>query len=508
MIGISLSLVTYKLLGNSKKPKVLNYWHYAQSGGYSLDPKDSDSYLNFVLMYQIVGTLLRNGKDGIYEPFLAESWLVKNEGKTYTFKLKNGLVTSRGKKINAREYSQVFHFLSKYLSSGDGGLVQFDRIVGMKEFLSGKAQSIAGIEVDDTSNSISFHFFEEPDDLLIAFTEPYFGFYNLDDFNDNGLRSLMELDCSGIFEIVEMSEDRRRVRIVRRNILSPPNQPVYKEIVLRLFNNSEFEGATESQLIYGAPDLKGEWLERYSFTNSDPNMLGALVLSPYLEPFSDINNRLYVRDTVHMYKDQIEVVSPRGQTTKYFNFLSIPTEDLSPKQKEKNDSISTANDKSKKLVEVAFFNLLGVEKHWIQEILDRVSEGVSFQLKLKQVDRTLPGEMTKVGSDEVYPARFVTVVVGGNASNQNNKMMFCSKLGVNFKDPSGRICDLVNKYEKKRGVIDQNYVNLFNRIIWEDGVVIPMMHLGFYWMHDSAVNPKVLRFGMGMPRLDLIEYNE
>lgn len=83
-----------------------------------------------------------------------------------------------------------------------------------------------------------------------------------------------------------------------------------------------------------------------------------------------------------------------------------------------------------------------------------------------------------------------------------------SNLACLAERPSGRICKLVSQYEKKSGVIDQNYIDTFNRIIWEDGVVIPMMHLGFYWMHDPSVNPIVLRSGMGMPRLDLIEYNE
>lgn len=512
LTSLILFLVSVSYLKKSSDRKsssrTLNYWHYSPSGGYSLDPKDSDSYLNFVLMYQIVGTLLRSSKDGVYEPFLAESWLVSNEGKTYTFKFKDDLVTSRGKKINAREYFHVFHYLSKYLSSGEGSLIQFDRIVGMDEFLSGKASSISGVQVDDTSNLISFHFFEKPDDILIAFTEPYFGFYNLEDFANNGLRSIGHLDSSGIFELVEVSEDRRSVRIVRRNRSDKSSPHVYDEIFLRLFNNSEFTSAGRDQLIYGAPDLKAEWFQKYKFTNSDPNMLGALVLSPYLEPFLDIDSRKYVRNAIRTYKDQFELKSPRGQTTDHFNFLSLSTDDLLIEKETKKIPISDLAEKNKKVVEVVYFNLLSVEQRWIQSILDKVSEGIRYKLILRQVDRAVPGEMQKVGSDRSYSARFVTVVVGGNASNQNNKMMFCSKLGVNFKDPSSRICKLVHQYERKSGLVDQKYINAFNRIIWEDGVVIPMMQLSFYWMHDSAVNPKVLRFGIGMPRLDLVEFNK
>lgn len=505
LIGILLSLVTYKLLENKKDSRVLNYWHYAQSGGFSLDPKDSDSYLNFVLMYQVVGTLLRNGKDGIYEPFLAESWSSSDEGKKYTFKFKSGLTTSKGLPITAKEYSKVFHFLSKYLSSGDGGLVQFDRIVGMISFLKGQSEFISGITVNEADNSISFLFLEPPDDLLIAFTEPYFGFYNLEDLSATGLKNPLNIDSSGYFKITSVSNDLREIRIERKVRDPQSDNKLYNEIILRLFKNDEFQETPNDVIVYGAPDFKVEWEKVYSFTVSDPNMLGALVLSPLLDPFIKQIERERIRDFVHLYKNDFSLNSPRGQISKYFNFLSKPNwnfDDL------KNSNSSEIKDSKKKIIDVAYFNLLNIEKNWINQTLEKVSQNFDYQLKLKQVDRSIPGEMAKVNSDQVYKARFVTVVVGGSASNQNNKMMFCSELGVNFKDPSKRICQLVESYEKKSGVLDQAYVDSFNQILWEDAVVIPMMHIGFYWMHDQRVNPKVLKFGMGMPRLDLIEYND
>ena len=492
-------------MGNTNEARTLNYWHYAQSGGFSLDPKDSDSYLNFVLMYQVVGTLLKNGIDGIYESFLAESWFASEGGKKYTFKFKTGLKTSKGLNITAKEYSKVFHCLSKYLSSGDGGLVQFDRIVGMDLFLKGQSEFISGVTVDESENSISFLFLEPPDDLLIAFTEPYFGFYNLEDLSSSGLKNPLQLDCSGHFKINTVRADLREIEIERR-VLAPGSQgALYNKIVLRLFKNEEFQTTPEDAIIYGAPDIKPEWEKKYSFTVSDPNMLGGLVLSPYLEPFNNSVEREHLRDFVHLYKNDFSLTSPRGQVSKYFNFLSKPKWDFSPTQW---TALHQEFAEAKKIIDVAYFNLLNVEKIWIDQVLEKVSKNFNYQLKLKQVDRSIPGEMAKVGGDKAFQARFVTVVVGGSASNQNNKMMFCSELGVNFKDPSKRICQLVGEYEKKSGVLDQAYVDIFNQILWEDAVVIPMMHIGFYWMHDSKVNPKVLRFGMGMPRLDIIEYND
>lgn len=507
MIAITLSLGIFRRLENNNHSRTLKYWHYAPSGGFSLDPKDSDSYLNFVLMYQIVGTLLKNGKDGVYEPYLADSWEVTQAGRKYTFKFRSNLKSSRGKEINAAEYSKVFHFLSKYLSSGDGGLVQFDRIEGMTEYLKGKSNLISGVTVDETNNLISFLFMEPPDDVLIAFTEPYFGFYNLEDLTNQGLSNPLDIDCSGGFKITEVSKDLRSVIISRRTEFPVSNKFLYKNIHLQLFKEFDFLSENGDQLIYGSPDILPEWQTKYNFTNSDPNMLGALVLSPFLRPFDQKKNREYLRDRIQEFKNKFNLVSPRGQNTKYFNFLSHPQKEIINVQKKNNLPLFNEQIMNES-IDVAYFNLLSSEKNWITQVFDNSTSSLGFKLRLKQIDRSVPGELNKVVSDKIYPARFVTVVVGGTASNQNNKMMFCSQLGVNFKDPSGQICALIHEYEQKSGVIDQAYIDRFNEILWDDSVVIPMFHLGFYWMHDSSVNPQVLRFGLGMPRFDLIEFYE
>ena len=483
----------------------LKYYHFAPSGGYSLDPKRSDNYLNFVLMYQVVGTLLRNGRNGEYEPYLAKAWRISEDGTTFFFRIKDNVFSQNGKEINAKSYSKVFHFLAKYLSdNGKESLVQFDRLIGISEYFAGKSPTISGIVVNENENEISFRFMEKPDDLLIAFTEPYFGFYNLDDFDGfNGLRNQNTLDASGLFKIEQVSEDRRTIKLTRIN---QDNENRIRKLEMMLFKKSEefLEHSGEDKIIFGMTEFNDSWKEKFKIIQSDPNMLGAIVLSPLLKPFHGLAIRQSIRNAVYKWYNKIEFNSPRASLGGQFNFLSKPSR--SPWQQMNGDlNVEKMRSKGLEIIEVAYFNLFETEVNYLNLLFSHIESETGIQLKLKQVDRSEDGMFERVVSDEKFASRFSTVVVGGSASNQNNKMMFCSKLGVQFKDPSGRLCKLIESSEQKSGLVDDDYVQNFTEILWEDAVVLPIFHLGFFWLSSRKLQSEVLRSGMGMPRLDLVE---
>lgn len=490
-----------QLRDNAVTDKTLNYWHYSASGALSLDPRTSDSYLNFTMLYQIVGTLLRNGKDGIYEPFLAESWRVQDEGKVYTFKIHSGLTTQNNQVINAEEYAKVFHFLAKYLTAdGNDSLVQFDRIKGMKDYLSGKASKIEGVFVDMNKNEISFHFEEPPDDVLIAFTEPFFGFYNLNDFDGyRGLKDQRMIDSSGIFAIEQFSADGRAIRLKRQRRGSGSFQFIQMNLFAQ--TNEFLDLKQKDLLVYGLKDIQSDWQKDFAFSKADPNMLGAITLSPFLPPFNDIKVRQAIRDAVNHAVDQFEIESPRASKGKAFNFLSIPT---NPPWEEKKISENFQRFEINQPIPIVFFNLFNSERNFFNQVFKEVYNLTGVQLVLKELDRAAEGEFKRFVSDKVYPARITTVVVGGTASNQNNKLMFCSDLGVSFKNPNKKICDLISDYELKSGLVDQSYIDQFSELLWDEAIVLPVLKMGFMWMHSKHLDTEVLKSGLGMPRLDLL----
>ena len=83
-------------------------------------------------------------------------------------------------------------------------------------------------------------------------------------------------------------------------------------------------------------------------------------------------------------------------------------------------------------------------------------------------------------------------------------MMFCTKLGINFPDPSGRICELVsNGIESLKG-IDNSFINQFNQILYEDAVIIPIQHLSSKWFVTNDIDPMSLPKTVIYPQFELI----
>ena len=64
--------------------------------------------------------------------------------------------------------------------------------------------------------------------------------------------------------------------------------------------------------------------------------------------------------------------------------------------------------------------------------------------------------------------------------------MFCSKLGISFPDPSGKICELVENYNYGDDIAE--YIRKFNQILFDDAVVIPIKHFGMKWFISERID--------------------
>lgn len=67
-------------------------------------------------------------------------------------------------------------------------------------------------------------------------------------------------------------------------------------------------------------------------------------------------------------------------------------------------------------------------------------------------------------------------------------MIFCSKLGVRYPDPSGNICKLVSEYEVQQKEIDESYITRFNDTLFDDAVVIPVYFGSTAWLVSRDIN--------------------
>ncbi len=70
----------------------------------TLDPTASpEGPIQTVELYNLIETLIKLGPDGDFEPLLAESWAISDDGLTYTFNLRQGVVFHDGASFEAED---------------------------------------------------------------------------------------------------------------------------------------------------------------------------------------------------------------------------------------------------------------------------------------------------------------------------------------------------------------------------------------------------------------------
>jgi oligopeptide transport system substrate-binding protein len=115
----------------------------------TLDPQVGYDLQNYVAMRGIFDRLM-DYRPGTVElvPSLAESYTISDDGKTYTFKLRDGVKFHNGRPLTSADvkYSLDRAVNPKTQSPGTG---YFTSIAGYDELSSGKAQEMSGISTPD-----------------------------------------------------------------------------------------------------------------------------------------------------------------------------------------------------------------------------------------------------------------------------------------------------------------------------------------------------------------------
>lgn len=115
----------------------------------TLDPgmvQDGDT---IDLLQQVYEGLVMWGEDNTVQPMLAESWEVKNEGKTYTFKLRPGIKFHNGREIKAEDFKWTIERNTAKNFNSPVAANYLNDIAGMEDYHAGKAKEVTGIRVVD-----------------------------------------------------------------------------------------------------------------------------------------------------------------------------------------------------------------------------------------------------------------------------------------------------------------------------------------------------------------------
>ncbi|MBF0365303.1 MAG: hypothetical protein HQK50_07005 [Oligoflexia bacterium] len=499
-----ICLTLLMLLGCSKQPNsnVLNYVITDETSSISFSPYDSDLDTNATVVDHLVGTLVKYGPDGRYAPFLAEKWYSTQDNK-WIFELKENLSSEDGQKITAENYVKSLKFIFKKLAH-DGTLPTFDALIGWKEFIRG-AGELKGLYYKD-DKTLVFEFDRKIEGLIDYLAMPYYGFYSSSDFNPDGTwKNNQKISSTGAYKVKRYTENEILLEM-RQDIFS--YDKFAPQLVLVKKQKSEDalkENRSRSLLTIS---LEGKSISQSDFTliKGPPIVLTTIILSPYKENvFHDLSMReVFVEDVLEYQTSNRFESSDKIVSTDFFvdypgKQTSTPKGSIAPK-----DTLKIVKGKE---VLIYIPSLLAkAERDYLDTLFTFIltkKHGIKFTYASDDPkDEQL---IQKKINNKFFDIRVSTVFAGSTIDWFIVKMIFCTKLGVSYPDPSGRMCSLTKSYEEGKVAL-KDFQQRFNQIYREDSSVIPMFHGGATWLVSKDIDLKNIASTMSHPRFDLIRF--
>jgi len=445
----------------------------SSSTKFSLNVADSDWGPNETLLSALTGTLVKYSHNGRIEPYLAQDFNVSDDSLKWRFNLRPNLYTQNGILIDAAFFKRCLESQLK-LYGKVGNPLDFELLQGWEEFNKSKALGISGIVAN--GHSLSFIMRNKPMDFLELLRMPYFGVWNSIVESDTKINTFQS---TGAYQIVpELSNEHKIVLKKRKNWFSISEKSV--DIIEFKYLSDKEINTGEYNILQATSANPPKPIESFHLVSGTPSRMNAITLSPHKEGlFKNETNRRVFANKLKMLQEQARFIKskyfyPSAQSKVITNVVETFVGDLTGK--EVNFAFLSASLKPN----------LGEETiGFIKKIFEETGAIVKFHfgepMKNNWMQRLL-------GNIE-FDARINNVDIGGHIQNAAIKMMFCSKLGVNFPDPSGRICNLVKKQDQRGGPITQEYISEFNQILAEDAVVIPLMHFGITWHLSEKIDP-------------------
>jgi oligopeptide transport system substrate-binding protein len=133
----------------------------------TLDPALVTDTSSATYVVEIFSGLVTLDKSLKVVPDVAKEWTVSDDGKTYTFKLRDGVVfQNSGRKVTAADFKYSMERSADPKTASPVAETYLGDIVGAKEMIDGKATEISGVKViDDSTLQITI---DEPKPYFLA----------------------------------------------------------------------------------------------------------------------------------------------------------------------------------------------------------------------------------------------------------------------------------------------------------------------------------------------------
>ncbi|MGD0355079.1 MAG: peptide ABC transporter substrate-binding protein [Dehalococcoidia bacterium] len=124
----------------------LNLW---DQGPLTLDPAISSEMASQIYILHIFSGLVRFDSDLKPVPDIADHWNISDDGKTYTFYLRNDVKFHDGRPLTAQDFKFSLERACNPATGSQTASTYLNDIVGAPEMISGKADNLSGVTIVD-----------------------------------------------------------------------------------------------------------------------------------------------------------------------------------------------------------------------------------------------------------------------------------------------------------------------------------------------------------------------
>ena len=254
----------------------------------TLDPALSSDTTSSFLVVEIFSGLVKLNTDLELVPDIAESWKISEEGRVYTFRLREDVKFHDGKPVTAHDFKWSIERAANPDTASPVAKTYLEDIVGVKEVLEGEATEISGLKVID-DYTIQFTIDAPKAYFLAKLTYPTAYVLDQENVESGGRTWTDNPNGTGPFRLKEYKVGER--------------------IVLERSDNFYGEPAKLESILMNLAG--GQAMSMYENNEIDITGVGLFTLERVLDPDEELNKHL--------------VVAPPSWTVSYIGFNTSMT---------------------------------------------------------------------------------------------------------------------------------------------------------------------------------------
>lgn len=483
-------------LGTQRMNKPLNYIFVFGDNRktlpkFSFSPELSDYIHNQTILQSLVGTLVKYGTSGLIEPYLASGWSVSKDELEWKFHFMSNVRCEDGEILDAETFKEGL--IRSFRRSLDRmNRSEFEHLEGWDSFIRSKeaAPDFKGLSVEN--NSLIFRFRSRPDNFLNYLRMPYFGYWCRSNFINGKFRTDGKFSSSGSYKLGQANEFHASLHL-RDTPFS--NEKSIQEVNIRTMRLDDAVKKYPNKSIMrgsGPTTAFTSMSDNFQLVVTPPNLGISLVLKPQSRLFKTLRNRQTFAARITEYNNS-QKRDLNAEPSRGF-YISSPF-----KQGAYQDQGYTGAEKIR-------IGLRAPQWDWQMNYIKDLFDYAFADSKITY-EFILPSEESEdwaneLITDDSVDVRLASVYGGSSYSPSVVKMMFCSTLGVQYPDPSGRICHLVDRTDLNQDEAAKE----FDKILTEDASVIPLYHEADTMMISKDLDSKSVPQSFVYPRFENVRF--